>query len=83
MTGVLIDDLIIAGASEPYRMFTSRSELRLVLRAENADVRLTERGIAQGLICEEREAVLRKKLELIDEGMKFLTSYSLPNNKWH
>lgn len=76
--GVLIDDLVTKGTREPYRMMTSRSEYRLLLRQDNADLRLTPIGYRVGLISEERYRKFEKKKREIEEEIKRLNNTYVP-----
>lgn len=76
--GVLIDDLITKGTEEPYRMFTSRAEFRTLLRQNNADVRLTEKGFGLGLASQERLDALRSKLQTIEQTLELWKNLKLP-----
>jgi tRNA uridine 5-carboxymethylaminomethyl modification enzyme len=79
--GVMIDDLITRGTNEPYRMFTSRAEYRLALRADNADQRLTEIGLKLGCVGSERERAFRAKIEALEAARTLAGSLKSTPNK--
>ena len=79
--GTLIDDLVTKGTNEPYRMMTSRTEYRLVLRQDNADQRLTHVGCALGLVSEERLRQVEEKYAAVEAEIDRLTKTGLPGNK--
>jgi tRNA uridine 5-carboxymethylaminomethyl modification enzyme len=75
--GTLIDDLVTKGCSDPYRMMTSRSEYRLILREDNADLRLTEMGYKIGLVTEEAHDALLRKIREIKQETERVNSVSI------
>ena len=79
--GVLIDDLVTKGTNEPYRIMTSRSEYRLILRQDNADLRLTQKGRALGLVTDARYEAFTDKKKAIEDGIAALKAVSITPSK--
>ena len=80
--GVLVDDLVTRGTMEPYRMFTSRAEHRLLLRCDNADARLTERGAAAGVVSGARMEAYRRKERSVNAGTRRLENILFATRRW-
>ncbi|CAM9217661.1 unnamed protein product [Ectocarpus sp. 12 AP-2014] len=80
--GVLVDDLVTKGADEPYRMFTSRAEYRLYMRADNADLRLTAKGHEAGIVGEERMEFMMAREAAVAESLYELKRFSLTVGGW-